>query len=110
LSGIFRELKACQQVDIARWTADVRFLDALPSVGLAKLGPLRTQYRHRSPLIRNTFFDCFILTRIEVECLSTIDAAPARDIEFWHIVRYYYDELGAQRDHQELDQHVHHSR
>ena len=63
---------------------------------------------HRSLLIRNTFFDCFILTRIEVECLSAIDAAPARDIELWHIVRYRYDELSTQRDHRELNQHVHH--
>jgi hypothetical protein len=50
-------------------------------------------------LIRNASFDRFVLTGTQVECLGAIEAASARDIEFWHAVRHGYDELGTQSDH-----------
>src|ERR1700722_6815567 len=40
LSGVFRELKARQEVDVARGTAYLRFPDALGFVGLVELRPL----------------------------------------------------------------------
>lgn len=103
LSGIFRELKARQEVDVARGTAYFRFPDALRFVGLVELRPLLLELLHGSLFIHNTSFDRFIQTGIGVKRLSAIEAAPACDIEFRYNVRHPYDELSAQRDHRNRD-------
>jgi hypothetical protein len=56
------------------------------------------QLRQGSPFIRNAFFLRLVLARIQVECLSAVEATPSRDIIFWHAIRHRYDELRAQRD------------
>jgi hypothetical protein len=77
LSGIFRKLKACEQVDIARRTAYVRFLYALRFLNLAELS---LQLRHRPLLVRDASFVGFVQAGVEVKRLSAVNPAPKRNM------------------------------